>query len=185
MDRTNYTNSHGCRCSSFRASVLWVCALSCIVLTGCAGMFGYSDESLFPGGIKSVRLEMFDNQTFRRNVEYELSDALAKRIEADTPYKIVTNPDRADTVISGRITAISEAALSIERELGGVLERQVEIQATVDWKNLKTGEYLIEGEIVKATASYSTYQNQDFRYASTLAANKLAEKIVELMETKW
>jgi hypothetical protein len=38
---------------------------------------------------------------------------------------------------------------------------------------------------VRASASYSQYQQQDFKYASTLAANKLARKIVELMERKW
>lgn len=156
-----------------------------LALSGCAGMFGYSDESLFPQNVKSVRLEMFDNQTFRRGTEYDLSDALAKRIEADTPYKIVTSADRADTVISGQITNISESALSIERELGTVLERELQIVATVNWKNLKTGKLIIEHQSVTASASYTTLQNQDFRYASALAANKLAEKIVELMETQW
>ncbi len=156
-----------------------------LTLNGCAGMFGYSDESLFPQDIESVRLEMFDNQTFRRGTEYDLSDALAKRIESDTPYKIVTSADRADTVISGQITNISESALSIERELGSVLERELQVVAKVNWKNLKTGELIIENQSVTASASYSTFQNQDFKYASALAANKLAEKIVELMETQW
>jgi ribosomal protein S1 len=148
-------------------------------------MFGYSDKSLFPQDVASVRLEMFDNRTFRRGVEYELTDALAKRIEADTPYKIITSKNRADTVMTGQITNISEGGLSIEYELGGVLEREVLIRAVVNWKNLKTGELLINNQPVAATASYTSRQNQDFKYASTLAANKLAQKIVELMETKW
>lgn len=156
--------------------------LSAFALGGCSG---YSGESLFPKGIKSVRLEMFDNQTFRRGAEYELSDALAKRIESDTPYKIVTSADRADSVISGRITRISESALSIDRELGNVIEREVQIVALVDWKNTNTAEYIIERQSVEASAPYTGLQNQDFQYASALAANKLAERIVELMETKW
>lgn len=184
MKTANHNNKQKHQGGSRR---LWlpVGALLCLTLAGCAGMFGYSDESLFPKDVKSVRLEMFDNQTFRRGTEYDLSDALAKRIESETPYKIVTSADRADTVISGRITSIGEAGLSIERELGTVLERELEITALVNWKNLKTGELLIEGEIVKAAASYTDRQNQDFKYASALAANRLAVKIVELMETKW
>jgi len=165
--------------------LLFLCALSALTLGGCSGMFGYSDKSLFPQDVASVRLEMFDNTTFRRGTEYELTDALAKRIEADTPYKIITNKDRADTVMTGQITNISEAGLSIEYELGGILEREVLVQAVVNWKNLKTGELLINNQSVTATASYAGQQNQDFKYASTLAANKLAQKIVELMETKW
>jgi hypothetical protein len=128
---------------------------------------------------------MFDNQTFRRGAEYELSDSLSKRIEVETPYKIVSNRDLADTVISGQIVSIGELALSTERETGRVLEKEVELTALVNWKNLKTGELLIDNRSVSATASYSEYQQQDIKYASSLAANNLARKIVELMEIKW
>ena len=168
----------------FALVVLCSCAL-CLGLCGCDGMAGYSNESLFPQDVRSVYLEMFNNQTFRRGVEYELSDALAKRIEVDSPYKIVSDSDRADTVISGQIVSIGELALSTDRELGTVLEKEVEMQAVVNWKNLKTGQLLIDHIIVSASASYSEYQMQDFKYASTLAANNLARKIVELMERKW
>jgi hypothetical protein len=65
----------------------------------------------------------------------------------------------------------------------GMLVR--ELRAVVHWKNLKTGELMIDHRTVSASASYSTYQMQDFKYASTLAANNLARKIVELMEGSW
>ncbi|MBN2315699.1 MAG: hypothetical protein JXM79_17355 [Sedimentisphaerales bacterium] len=159
--------------------------LSGLALSGCDGTLGYSNESLFPENVHSVCLKMFDNQSFRRGVEYELSDALAKRIEVETPYKIISNADRADTVMSGQIISITEFALSTDREIGTILEKEVELRAVVDWKNLKTGDLLIDHQEVRASASYSPYQMQDFEYASTLAANNLARKIVELMERKW
>ena len=161
------------------------CLFICLGFCGCNGIGGYSNESLFPADVNTVCLEMFDNRTFRRNVEYELSDALAKRIETDTPYKIVSSRDRADTVIGGQIVSITESALSLERELGGVLEKELEIRAVVNWKNLKTGQLLIANRSVSALASYTPLQKQDFAYASSLAANNLARKIVELMEKKW
>ncbi len=130
-------------------------------------------------------MEMFDSRSFRRGVEYELSDALAKRIEAETPYKIISSRDRADTIISGQILSIGESWVSTEREVGRALEKEVEVQAVVNWKNLKTGELLIDNQSVSASASYSEWQNQSFRYASTLAANNLARRIVELMEKEW
>jgi hypothetical protein len=165
-------------------------ALMCLVvfcggLCGCAEMAGYSNESLFPPEVSTVCLKMFDNQSFRRGVEYELSDALAKRIEVETPYKIVSDADRADTEISGQIVSIGELALSVDRDVGAVLEKEVELQAVVSWKNLKTGQLLIDHRQVSASASYSEYQQQDFKYASALAANNLARKIVELMERNW
>ncbi len=164
--------------------LLCACALMSFILAF-SGCTGYSNEQLFPQNVSSVRLEMFDNRSFRRGVEYELSDALAKRIEAQTPYKVISNPDRADTVISGQIVSIDESTLTIEREIGRALEKEVQLTAVVSWKNLKTGELLIDNQQVSAEAAYSVYQNQDFNYASALAANNLADKIVELMEKKW
>ena len=153
-------------------------------LCGCEGG-GYSSESLFSADVGTVYVEMFDNQSFRRGVEYALTDALAKRIEIQTPYKIVSNRDRADTVISGQITSVGESAISMERDIGRPVEKEVQLWAVVTWKNLKTGELLIDGRAVNGSATYSEWQNQSFNYASGLAANNLAQRIVELMEKKW
>jgi hypothetical protein len=163
-----------------RAIFAAVCAA--VVFAGCSG---YSNKPLYPQNIKSVYVEMFDNATFTRDIEYDLTDAIAKRIEAETPYKIVSDRSRADTVLSGKITGIGSSPLTIERETGRALENQAEVTAQFNWKNLKTGEYLLENSTAAATASYSEFQQQGFDYASKTAANKLAERIVEQMQTKW
>ena len=159
---------------------LMACAL--MTLAGCAG---YSNTCLYPKDVRTVYVEMFDNQSFRRGIEFELTDALAKRIEAQTPYKIVTNRDKADTVISGQIVQAKESVLTTERQIGRALEKNVELRAVVSWKNLRTGELLIDNKTVSASASYSEWQSQSFAYGSTLAANSLAERIVELMGSGW
>ena len=163
-----------------------ICLLSSVfcllTLSGCGG---YSNASLYPEGVGTVYVEMFDNQSFRRGIEYELTDALAKRIEAQTPYKIVTSRDRADTIISGQIVQATESVLTTERQIGRALEKNVELRAVVSWKNLRTGELLIDNKTVTASATYSQWQSQSFAYGSTLAANSLAERIVELMESGW
>ncbi len=169
--------------SGLAAAVLYI--LLCIGLSGCSEMSGYSNEPLFPEGVSSVYVEMFDNQTFRRGTEYELTDALAKRIEVETPYKVISSRDRADTVISGQIVSLAELALSVERQTGRALEKEVQLRAVVNWKNLKTGKLLIDNKTITESASYSQWQGQSFSYASNLAANRLAQKIVESMEKKW
>ncbi len=157
----------------------------CLFSSGCAEPDRYSNESLFPGHVRTVCLEMFDNHSFRRGIEFDLSDALSKRIEAETPYKIISNRNKADTVISGQIVRVSEFVPVTERQTGQALEKEVELRAVVSWKNLKTGELLIDSASISAAASYSQWQNQGFGYGSALAANRLARKIVELMEKKW
>jgi len=185
MKKERVKNSYkyiNCSCAG---AVMLLCCLLLLCFCGCGQMGGYSSESLFPKDVSSVYVKMFDNQSLRRGAEYELTDALAKRIEAETPYKIISSPDRADTVISGQIVSVSESVLTSERQTGRALEKEVLLQAVVNWKNLKTGELLIENRSVSASASFSEWQNQGFSYASGLAANNLARRIVELMEKEW
>ena len=165
---------------------LALCSLSLVSVAAClTGCRGYSNESLFPQDVSTVCVEMFDNRSFRRDVEYTLSDALVKRVAAQTPYKIVSDRNRADSVISGQLLRVDESILTLEREIGRPLEQEVVLRAVVNWKNLQTGRLMINNQRVVATASYSEFLGQDFTYASAVAANKLARKIVELMENKW
>jgi hypothetical protein len=146
---------------------------------------GYSNEWLYPQNVESVYVEMFENESFRRGLEYELTDAVAKRIEAETPYKIVSDRDIADSVISGKIVSINENALTMERQTGRPLEKQASVVAMVTWKNLKTGQFLVEKAIVKEAMSFSPWLNQGYDYGSAVAVNRMAERIVEQMQVKW
>jgi len=185
MNKENINATYKGRSGLHPSLVVPICAFSLLCFCGCAEITGYSNQSLFPADVSSVCLEMFENKSFRRGIEYKLTDALAKRIEASTPYKIISSKDRADSVISGQIVRVNELLLSVERETGRALEKELQLEAVVNWKNLKTGQLLIDNKSVTSQATYSTYQNQDFSYASALAANNLARGIVELMEKKW
>ncbi|MBU1261247.1 MAG: hypothetical protein KJ757_06985 [Planctomycetes bacterium] len=163
-------------------SVIFAFLPAMVLFAGCSG---YTNQPLYTDSAKSIYVEMFDNTTFQRDLEYDLTDAIAKRIDAETPYRIVSDKSRADTVLSGKITGIGSTALTIERETGRSLENQAEVTAQFSWKNLKTGEYLLENVSASATATYSQFQQQGIDYASKTAANKLAERIVELMQVEW
>ena len=128
---------------------------------------------------------MFDNTTFRRDMEYELTAAIAKRIEADTPYKIISKRNRADTLISGKITSLEAATVTMEPETGRALENQAMAKAVISWKDLRTGEFIIENAEVTAAASYVEFQQQSFGNAGKVAMTRLGERIVELMQTDW
>ena len=165
-----------------RTTVVTAVLSAMLFFAGCAG---YSNKPLYTDEVKSVFVEMFDNTTFERDLEYDLTDAIAKRVEEETPYKIISDKSRADTVLSGKITGIGSSALTLDRDTGRALENQTEITAEFSWKNLKTGQYLVENASLTATAGYSEFEQQSFEYASRIATNKLAERIVEEMQTKW
>lgn len=163
-------------------SVIFALLPAIVFFAGCSG---YTNQSLYTNEVKSIYVEMFDNATFERDLEYDLTDAIAKRIDAETPYRIVSNKNRADTVLSGRITGISGSALTVDRDTGRALENEALVTVIFSWKNLKTGEYLLEDVSVSATAGYSPFQGQSFDYATKAAANKLGERVVEQMQAKW
>jgi hypothetical protein len=156
-----------------------------VFLGGCGkgGFEGYSNSWLVPSDISSVYVKMFDSTGFRRGHEYTLTDAICKRIEAETPYKIVSNIDSAETVLSGTV-GISAGVIAGERYTGRPVEMEALATVTVSWKNLKTGEVLINNEQVSASSTYSTQLGQDVSYASDAAVNRAAEKVVELMERR-
>lgn len=163
-----------------------VAVLGCFFSTGCEprGLKGYSNEWLYPEDVSTVYVEMFDSNGFRRGHEYMLTDAICKRIEAETPYKIVSDRDSADTVLRGRVS-IGAGILAGERHTGKPLETETLVIVTLSWKNLRTGELLINNETVSASSSYSSQLGQDFEYAARVSLNKAAQRVVELMEKKW
>lgn len=177
----NFSISTACK-----AIALAMIIVSPILLSGCVGQpCDYSNQWIFPDDVSSVYVEMFDSTSLRRGFEYSLTDAIAKQVEASTPYKIVSDRNLADTVLSGQITSIGNGTLAMDRETGRNLENEAYVYVNVSWQNLKTGQMLINSEIVSASASFSTFLDQDFDYGAAVAVNRAAKKIVERMQTKW
>jgi hypothetical protein len=164
-----------------------VMAVLSVALAGCGtgGLEGYTNQWLHPQDVSSVYVEMFDSRSLRRGHEYVLTDAICKRIESETPYKILSDRDYADTVLSGLISSVGSGVIASDRYTGRPLEMETIVTVSVNWKNLRTGELLINNETVSASATYSTQLGQDFDYAAKIAVNRAAERVVELMETKW
>jgi hypothetical protein len=156
--------------------------VACLLSLG--GCSGYQNEWLYPTDVTSVYVEMFDTQGFRRGYEVELTDAICKRIESHTPYKIVSDRQVADTVLSGRL-GITVSVLAGDPYAGTPLEKETLTTVTVTWKNLKTGELLIDDQEVQAAASYSDQLGQTEDYALNRAVNSAAQRVVELMEKPW
>lgn len=159
---------------------------SVLLCGGClsGGEGDYANRWLYPDDVSTVYVEMFDTDGFRRGHEYDFTGALCKRIESETPYKIVSDRNRADTLISGRVR-LEQGILATDRYEGRPLEYETYAEVMVTWKNLKTGDILVNSEKVIASASYAPKLGQDINDASKVAMNRAAEKAVELMEIGW
>lgn len=152
-----------------------------ISLTGCQG---YHNDWPYPQEVQTVYVEMFDTSSFRRGYEFKLTDAICKRLEAQTPYKIVSDRNIADSVLSGKM-GIGTAILATDYYSAQPLEQETTVHVSVTWKDLKTGNMLVEGKEVHASSTYSNPMGQTFDYSIGRAINKAAVRVVELMENPW
>ena len=150
-------------------------------LTGCQG---YQNNWPYPQQVQTVYVEMFDTSSFRRGHEFTLTDAICKRIEAQTPYKIVSDRIVADSVLSGKM-GIGTSILATDYYTARPLEQETMVHVSVTWKDLNTGNMLLEGKEVHASSTYSDPMGQTFEYSINRAVNKAAVRVVELMEAPW
>ena len=170
---------------NYRILVLLVLTASGVCLTGLAGCGGYNQGWLYPENISSVYVEMFDSKSFRRDYEYLLTDSICKQIEVQTPYKIIADSGRADTILYGYISSMDDSVLATDRESGRPLEQEAVVKVVFSWKDLTTGRMYADSIEVAGACSYSDFEGQGYQYAAEVAVNKAAQKILESMQTKW
>jgi len=104
-------------------------------------ILGYSTQPNYDTHIHTVYVPIFKNLTFWRGVEFDLTEAVVRQIEAKTPYKVISDRDRADTELLGTIAAITKNLLNMN-QLAEVREAEMVITVQMTWRDLRTGELL-------------------------------------------
>ncbi len=160
--------------------VLWLCALGTLPILGCA----YTTTRPFPRDVNTVYVEMFRSKEFRRNLEFQLTEALQKRILMDTDYSLADKV-RADTMLSGEILEVRQATLGEDFATGLPREIQATFIVSFRWKDLRTGKTLVDRPNFAQTVDYIRPVGETFFQASQEAMDDLAERIVEQMQTDW
>ena len=171
-----------------RQRVLCVVALGWLLAaTGCEP-FGYTARNQYRKGIRTVCVPMWTRgkDVYRRDLEIRLTQALVKRIELDTPYKVVLK-DRADTILTGSIEQISQATLSFNPDTGNPREVEVAFVVSFKWEDQRTGNTLVKKKVFRVAAVYlpdDPFDENFFRGSEDLM-DRLARRIVETMEADW
>ncbi|MGB2986221.1 MAG: LPS assembly lipoprotein LptE [Phycisphaerae bacterium] len=163
--------------------LLWATPLAALFLVGVTGC-GYSTSRPFRTDIQTVHVEMLHSKEFRRELEFRLTEAIIKRIEMDTPYRIA--PRRtADALLTGEIVKVENRTFGDDfdtdrpREIGSTVVVRFRIQ------DIHTGEILVERPRFVYQTSYIPPVGETFAHGMTRALDGLAEQIVETMESGW
>jgi hypothetical protein len=163
--------------------VIATCIVTCLSLGASSGC-GYSTQKPFRTDIQTVHVEMFQSKEFRRELEFRLTEALIKRIEMDTPYRIAP-AKTADALLSGEILKVENRTFgkdfdtNLPRELGSTVLVRFRL------KDMRTGEILLDRPRFAYQTSYIPPVGEEFYTGMTRAMDGLAERIVESMETSW
>lgn len=156
-------------------------ALSAMSCGGC----GYSTKRPFPSGINTVYVDMLQSREFRRELEFSLTEALVKRIEMDTPYKIA-DKSVADTEFTGEILEVQQRVIGNQFDTDRPRELGSTIVMRYRWKDLRSGEILVERPRFVHMTSFVPPAGETFaKGVNVRGLDGMAERIVETMETGW
>lgn len=158
--------------------------------SGCTGdgHSSYTTTDQYRPNIRSVAVDVWQRgkMVYRREIEIRATEAIIKRIEQDTPYKVM-DKSRADTLLTGSIDLVEQRTLSFNPDSG--LPRETEIVMTVSftWRDLRTGKPIVDVKKMKVAGSYTRECpiTEDFFLGSEGVINRLARQVVEKMEQPW
>ena len=127
-------------------SVRWVSfglTVMSLGLAGCASdghlnLFGYTTAPMYDDCIRTVYVPIFENVSFRRGLEFDLTRAVIREIEAKTPYKVVNCRENADTELLGKLVNRRKTLVNMN-QLGEVRESEVNLTVALQWRDCGRG----------------------------------------------
>jgi hypothetical protein len=153
-------------------------------LLGFVGGCGYSTKRPFRQNVRTVYVDMFQSKTWRRGIEFRLTEAVRKRIDMMSEYRNAPR-NQADTILTGEVVAFNQAAFGFDFRTALPRELMGQLVVSFRWKDVRSGEILAEvprlvQDTRKVPAVYETETD-----ALNKAVDGLAVLIVERMETTW
>ncbi|MDG2055099.1 MAG: LptE family protein [Phycisphaerales bacterium] len=166
---------------------------SCLIANGCAQdpTQGYSiNSSTYTTNINTIAVPIFTNDTYMRNISFWITDAVIKEIEARTPYKVASQAT-ADSLLEGTVAGVELRTISKSRETGLNQEVLVVVQIDFSWRDLRSGEPMMERTGFSAdavfTPSGTTNQKpgEPLELGEFAVVQQIAEDIVDEMRNDW
>jgi Lipopolysaccharide-assembly len=150
------------------------------------GFFGWHFYAPFDTSeVKTVAV-FFKTNSFRRDVEKQLTEAVQKEITMRTPFKLESDHTKADSLLSGVITYTNKG-LVVEAPTNFARELNMTINVAVKWTRNPPTE--IEDRqlptMVVETINFVPEVGDTTLGATNHVVQALAKQIVDMMEQPW
>ena len=154
--------------------------ISTVFLIGIScGVYTFSPSAL--GGIKSIAIPLFDNQTLESGVGEKLTDELAAAFVADNTLRVVPE-GRSDSILRGTVVSYSRDAYTYD-ESEAVSEYIVRIEVDAKFVESKSNKIIWE-ERVSNWGTYSSLEGTEDQGRDNAIA-KLVEDILNMTVKGW
>jgi hypothetical protein len=197
-----------------RAPGLLLFALAAALLPGCGtwdGHFcilGYTTRPMYDLSIRTVRVPIFKNLTLIKGLEFEITEAVIREIEAKTPYKVVQCAEAVDTELIGTIDSFTKAVTNLN-QLGENRSAETTLTVELVWRDLRAGtagailSQPLPGKpgdplpppppvgapappvLAQSVASFAPELGESMATARKANVDRLAIRIVSMMEKPW
>ena len=126
-------------------------AVGLAAAVGCQGgpptFLGYKlgADALYDCNVRTVYVPTFTNRAFQttpyRGIEVDLQRAVVREIGAKTRFKVVSDPEHADTELQANVVGIGKNVLNRDQQ-NLIREGELILSADVLWRDLRSGEIL-------------------------------------------
>jgi hypothetical protein len=165
--------------------------IAAVFSAGCGSMsYRLGNETLFPDNMATVHVPIVRSESFRPGQGEQLTEAIVKEIENRTPYKVVGDPNRADStlivhIVEDQKTPRVRTSDNQARQIGMGMCAEIQVfdrgqaqprqlsHLPIPQLTLSRSQFLIP----EAGQSVSTTQLRDME--------RLAADIVSALETPW
>ena len=147
-----------------------------MALTGC----GYRASTLMPSDVRSVHIDMFDNATFRHEIEIPLTESVKNEVVRLTDLEIKPRAD-ADSVLKGTITRVI-ASVAAYNDRDQIFTQDVTVYVRFEWRRTGTDELIAGSSSVAATGKLIAPEGDSQFTATAEAFRDVAQLIVQQMQ---
>ncbi len=165
------------RCSGLCGrGALLVVAAAALLLSGC----GYSTSTLLRKDIRTVHVPVFENRTWRRGLEVDLTRAIIEELKLHTHLRIAPKQE-ADSTLEGELLDFEQFTVRKTGEDMIVLRRA---GATVRfrWRDNLTLSDIVPSQTVRETETFAVARAEPLE---SRLFQEVAQRIVERMEEEW
>ena len=150
------------------------------------GFFGWHVQAPFDTSDVKTVFVYFKTQTFRRDLQLALTEAVTKEINLRTPYTTVGNPEQADSILKGVITVtdknlVVEAPTNLPRELNAMMT------VYVNWTHNPPTEFEEKRPptLVTEVNNFIPEVGETTLSAYMQIVQSIAKQMVDMMEQPW